>query len=103
MGLTSRFSRKEKDEYDSQHTESSSPRPGPDTEKGLQDDGPLNIWNMRVIAMILIVSIGGMIFGYDTGQISGFLEMKNFLGRFGEDGSFSAARSGTIVGLVGLP
>jgi hypothetical protein len=44
-------------------------------------------------------------FGYDTGQISGFLEMPNFLERFGQkkaDGTpyFSDVRSGLIVALV---
>lgn len=43
-------------------------------------------------------------FGYDTGQISGFLEMPDFLGRFGQnvDGSrdFGNVRKGLIVALV---
>lgn len=43
-----------------------------------------------------------MIFGYDTGQISGFLEMDDFLDRFGQDGAFSDVRSGTIVGLLSI-
>lgn len=43
-------------------------------------------------------------FGYDTGQISGFLEMPDFLARFGQniDGTrdFGNVRKGLIVGLV---
>lgn len=44
---------------------------------------------------------------YDTGQISGFLEMPDFLRRFGEqqaDGSyaFTTVRSGLIVGLLSI-
>lgn len=51
------------------------------------------------------VSIGGVIFGYDTGQISGFLEMRNFKQRFGQlksDGTyrFNNVRSGLIVSMV---
>ena len=48
----------------------------------------------------------GFIFGYDTGQISGFLGMKNFQERFGQKDStgdgyhFSNVRSGLIVALV---
>jgi SP family sugar:H+ symporter-like MFS transporter len=49
--------------------------------------------------------MGGFIFGYDTGQISGFLAMQVFKENFGElqsDGSyyFSDVRSGLIVALV---
>jgi MFS transporter, SP family, sugar:H+ symporter len=49
--------------------------------------------------------MGGFIFGYDTGQISGFLEMNFFKQMFGQlqaDGSyyFSDVRSGLIVALV---
>ncbi|KAH6696743.1 hypothetical protein BKA61DRAFT_682954 [Leptodontidium sp. MPI-SDFR-AT-0119] len=47
-----------------------------------------------------IASIGGFMFGYESGQISGFLAMTDFLDRFGENGAFSAARQGTIVGLL---
>ena len=53
------------------------------------------------------VSIGGIIFGYDTGQISGFLEMDNYKLRYGQqksDGSwyFSNVRAGLIVSMVSL-
>ncbi|KAH0593797.1 hypothetical protein MHUMG1_08548 [Metarhizium humberi] len=54
-----------------------------------------------------VASLGGFIFGYISGQISGFFLMQDFKERFGErqlDGSynFSAARQGTIVGLVSI-
>lgn len=54
------------------------------------------------IAVILgaCASIGGFMFGYESGQISGFLAMSDFIERFGEDGKFSAVRQGTIVGLL---
>ncbi|RMZ77171.1 hypothetical protein DV737_g4506, partial [Chaetothyriales sp. CBS 132003] len=47
------------------------------------------------------------VFGYDTGQISGFLEMPNFLDRFGQTNSrgeryFSDVRSGLIVALLSI-
>jgi SP family sugar:H+ symporter-like MFS transporter len=76
---------------------------------------------VTAFAIILgaIASIGGFMFGYESGQISGessaricchiewiitsmagFLEMSDFLGRFGENGKFSAVRQGTIVALL---
>ncbi|KAJ4289652.1 hexose transporter hxt5 [Kalmusia sp. IMI 367209] len=56
------------------------------------------------VAVILgaIASIGGFMFGYESGQISGFLAMPDFIERFGEDGKFSAVRQGTIVGLLAV-
>lgn len=65
---------------------------------------------LRTIFMTVLVAMGGFIFGYDTGQISGFLEMDVFLKRFGQPTTvsttnpsgymFSNVRSGLIVGLV---
>ena len=54
------------------------------------------------VAVILgaVASIGGFMFGYESGQISGFLAMSDFTERFGENGEFSAVRQGTIVGLL---
>lgn len=55
-----------------------------------------------MISVVLgaVASIGGFMFGYESGQISGFLEMENFKQRFGDNGEFSAVRSGAIVGLL---
>lgn len=57
-----------------------------------------------------IASIGGFIFGYDTGQISDILIMDDFLKRFGTCGDpndvstceFSTTRSGLIVSLLSI-
>ncbi|KAF2846721.1 MFS monosaccharide transporter-like protein [Plenodomus tracheiphilus IPT5] len=56
------------------------------------------------IAIILgaVASIGGFMFGYESGQISGFLAMDDFIERFGENGKFSAVRQGAIVGLLAV-
>ena len=66
----------------------------------------------RTIVMTILVAMGGFIFGYDTGQISGFLEMRIFLEMFGIPTEvtekhkfgfyFTNVRSGLIVGLVCL-
>ncbi|KAI2625407.1 general substrate transporter [Hypomontagnella submonticulosa] len=53
----------------------------------------------------VVASIGGFMFGYVSGQISGFFNMPDFAQRFGEQNSnggyeFGAARQGTIVGLL---
>lgn len=61
----------------------------------------------RSLTLGAFVSIGGIIFGYDTGQISGFLEMANYKHRYGQqksDGTwyFSNVRSGLIVSMVSL-
>lgn len=77
------------------------------SEKGYRDvvDAPIPLFTWRSFVMGIFVSMGGFLFGYDTGQISGFLEMKDFLQRYGQlsaDGTykFSNVRSGLIVALV---
>ncbi|OBT56546.1 hypothetical protein VE04_03237 [Pseudogymnoascus sp. 24MN13] len=71
------------------------------------DDGKVPRVTFRTAIMAIIAAMGGFIFGYDTGQISGFLEMQVFLERFGEtnaDGKlfFSNVRSGLIVALLSI-
>ncbi|KAI5920903.1 general substrate transporter [Camillea tinctor] len=53
----------------------------------------------------MVASIGGFMFGYVSGQISGYFAMDNYAERFGQrnaDGSytFDASRQGTITGLM---
>ncbi|KAG4437239.1 hypothetical protein IFR05_007293 [Cadophora sp. M221] len=67
---------------------------------------------MRTVIMAVLVAMGGFIFGYDTGQISGFLEMRVFLERFGQRTEvtdthpygyyFTNVRSGLIVALLSI-
>ena len=57
----------------------------PDSEKGTDvrhslahlDYSPLKRVGGRSLAMGVLISMGGLIFGYDTGQISGFLEVSS--------------------------
>jgi len=88
------------------------------------DYPPLRRLTMASFIMGVLISMGGFVyvkkwtwycqalanlcfpsFGYDTGQVSGFLELPDFLERFGQRRSsgeyyFSNVRSGLIVGLV---
>ena len=74
--------------------------------KGAGDESPPPYYTTRTLIMSILASMGGLIFGFDVGQISGFLAMNNFRQRFGEydaiTGSyyFSNVRAGLIVGLV---
>lgn len=75
-----------------------------ESEKGEVDNAPIRLITPRILSMAGVVSIGGLIFGYDTGQISGFLAMSDFKKRFGSGTppSFSNVRAGTIVGLLSI-
>ena len=74
-------------------------------EKGSYDDSPYPLITLRAAAMGFLVSMGGIVFGFDTGQISGFQEMPDFLRRFGDKKNppgFGNVRSGLIVGLLSI-
>ncbi|KAF3398393.1 High-affinity fructose transporter ght6 [Penicillium rolfsii] len=108
MGFKNLFQKRTGDLY----TDTDVPRESVSTaerEKAANDvvDTPIPLLTWRSALMGVFVSMGGFLFGYDTGQISGFLEMQNFLERYGEpagDGTykFSNVRSGLIVGLLSI-
>ncbi|KAF8585286.1 general substrate transporter [Ramaria rubella] len=62
------------------------------------------------IGLALLASMGGFIFGYDTGQISDILLMNDFIARFGQCHTssagttcqFSIVREGLIVALLSI-
>ena len=69
---------------------------------------PLRYKTMRTLLMGILISMGGLVFGYGgVGQIGGYLAMRDYRDRFGDvydnerrEYSFSNARAGAIVGLV---
>ncbi|RHZ55053.1 sugar porter family MFS transporter [Aspergillus thermomutatus] len=76
-------------------------------DSGIVDDSPVKYLTWRSFILGIVVSMGGFVFGYATGQISGFTTMDDFKRRFAEvqpDGSykFSNVRNGLIVGLLSI-
>ncbi|KAI9925872.1 hypothetical protein ASPWEDRAFT_42539 [Aspergillus wentii DTO 134E9] len=72
-------------------------------------DTPIPRVTLRAFVMGTFVSMGGMLFGYDTGQISGFEAMSNYMQRYAEhtgpgpeDYAFSNVRSGLIVSILSI-
>ncbi|KAL7272641.1 hexose transporter hxt5 [Rhizina undulata] len=66
-----------------------------------------SVASLPVMVIGLTASIGGFLFGADTGQVSGFIIMKNFVNRFAEDRgngvhSWGTVREGLIVGMLSI-
>jgi len=49
-----------------------------------------------------VASCAGIISGYESAEISGIVKMSDFLNRFAQNGAFTPAREGTIVGLFSI-
>ncbi|KIW67094.1 hypothetical protein PV04_06367 [Phialophora macrospora] len=77
-----------------------------EAEKGpFDDESKVPFLTIRTFFMAVLVSFGGLCFGYDTGQISGFLEMQDFLQNFADQRNplgFGNVRSGLIVGMLSI-
>ncbi|KAK7747862.1 hexose transporter hxt5 [Cytospora paraplurivora] len=63
------------------------------------------VMNFRVIIMGLLVSLGGFIFGWEGGAISGYTQMNNFKDRFGDkiengEKSLGNIRQGLMTGML---
>lgn len=60
-----------------------------------------------IMILGLVASMGGFLFGADTGQVSGFIIMDDFVNRFAENRglgvySWSQTREGLIVGMLSI-
>ena len=67
------------------------------------DNKPISAYT-SIIIMCILIAFGGFVFGFDTGTISGFINMSDFQSRFGgtkSDGTlyFSNVRTGLMIGL----
>lgn len=74
-------------------------------EEEFNDDSKHPFLTIPTIMMTILVSFGGICFGYDTGQISGFLQMDNFRYQFADDRenlTLSDIRTGLLVATLSL-
>lgn len=83
---------------------SSETTPGHSSESSLPVAKAEEEGQVTTLAIILgvLASLGGFMSGYESGQISGFMAMSDFKARFSDNGTFSPAREGTIVGLLSI-
>lgn len=75
------------------------------TKEAFDDDSKVPFMTMRTFFMTVVVSIGGVCFGYDTGQISGFLQMDDFVYQFADDRDtleLSDIRTGLMVAMLSI-
>lgn len=62
---------------------------------------------LLISSLCVLVSFGGFVFGFDTGTISGFVNMTDFIRRFGQLGSdgeyyLSKVRTGLLVSIFNI-
>ncbi|KAJ9264914.1 hypothetical protein DTO212C5_6900 [Paecilomyces variotii] len=75
-------------------------------EAGMLDHSKVPFLTWRTVLLVIVVSMGGFIFGYHTAQISGFMTMEDFKVRFAhynpntDTYTFNNARTGVIVALI---
>ncbi|EME78315.1 uncharacterized protein MYCFIDRAFT_36929 [Pseudocercospora fijiensis CIRAD86] len=75
------------------------------TDKIFNDTSKVPFLTTRTFLMTILVSMGGICFGYDTGQISGFLQMDDFRYQFADNRStleLSPTRTGLIVAMLSI-
>ncbi|KAI5362949.1 Putative major facilitator, sugar transporter, major facilitator superfamily [Septoria linicola] len=75
------------------------------SEAEFNDDSKVPFMTFRTFFMTVVVSIGGICFGYDTGQISGFLQMEDFRYQFADNREtleLSPTRTGLLVATLSL-
>ena len=90
--------------YSSKTSNSREKQPAP-IAHNVTDEGKPSIISAMILS--LMAAFGGFIYGYDTGSISGIINLPPFLRNFGrmhDDGSyyFPVYRSGLIVGIVSI-
>ncbi|KAL4897938.1 putative MFS monosaccharide transporter [Aspergillus ambiguus] len=108
MGVANFMTRLKPRAEQQEHSESSTPARSDsrlEKDNDMLDDSPVKYLTWRSFILGIVVSMGGFIFGYSTGQISGFTTMGDFKKRFAQlqpDGTyaFSNVRNGLIVGLL---
>uniref|UniRef100_A0A060TDA9 ARAD1B23166p n=1 Tax=Blastobotrys adeninivorans TaxID=409370 RepID=A0A060TDA9_BLAAD len=83
----------------------------PNEQQESKDEGitlpPAKASYLLVTMLCCFLAMGGFVFGYDTGTISGYINMPQFLEKFGsqhDDGTYylSKVRSGLLVGIFSI-
>lgn len=89
MGILQRFRGADHSDKKARDTTGSNTSPAAEEHADLEkeageplDNSHVRIFTVRVFLMGIIVSIGGLIFGYDTGQISGMFVAYNTATKF---------------------
>lgn len=78
----------------------------PEEQRKALDNKPASDY-MFISALCVLIAFGGFVFGFDTGTISGFVNMDDFINRFGEQASdgtyyFSNTRMGLIISIFNI-